>query len=172
MIVADTRLVAALFIGGCAAPRAEAVLRADGEWHAPLVWRSGFRNLASLLISRGVLHRPRAVMIVAEAERFLARREHAVAIDDVLRLAELSALPVYDCEFVALAEQLEIPLVTDDPRLLGAFPRLTRPAGGYLEEPEEEPPAPEPELPFDREPLPAFLGPGRGLPWSRGEEPG
>jgi predicted nucleic acid-binding protein len=40
----------------------------------------------------------------------------------MLELAHRSGCTAYDCEFVALAEKLELPLVTSDPQILKAFP--------------------------------------------------
>jgi predicted nucleic acid-binding protein len=39
-----------------------------------------------------------------------------------LQLAAESGCSAYDCEFVALARDLEVPLVTADRQLLAAFP--------------------------------------------------
>ena len=58
----------------------------------------------------------------AEAERLLAGGEYAVASADVLELAAASGCSAYDCEFVALARDLAVPLVTVDRELLAAFP--------------------------------------------------
>jgi len=40
----------------------------------------------------------------------------------VLELAVRSRCTAYDCEFVALAKQLGVPLVTSDRQVLAAFP--------------------------------------------------
>ena len=39
-----------------------------------------------------------------------------------MRLIETSPCAAYDCEFVAVAQALDLPLVTADKRLLAAFP--------------------------------------------------
>ena len=49
-------------------------------------------------------------------------REHIVPSDKVFRLAGETPLSAYDCEFVALASTLGIPLVTADKAVLKAFP--------------------------------------------------
>ncbi len=49
-------------------------------------------------------------------------REYRVESPPVLRLAERSGCAAYDCEFAHLAEQLRLPLVTSDQKVLRAFP--------------------------------------------------
>ena len=41
-----------------------------------------------------------------------------------MQLALESNCSAYDCEFVAVAERLGLPLVTEDRRVLAAFPRI------------------------------------------------
>ena len=47
--------------------------------------------------------------------------EHEVAADKVLDLVQVSPCSAYDCEFVALARQLGVKLVTMDGKVLRAF---------------------------------------------------
>lgn len=124
MIVADTNLLAYLFLGGPDRQHARTVLRMDSEWHAPYLWRSEFRNvLATVMRTRG-LALVEAVAVAREAEAFMGNGEHAVGSVDVLRLASLSGRSAYDCEFVVLAQALEVPLVTSDGALREAFPEV------------------------------------------------
>jgi predicted nucleic acid-binding protein len=44
----------------------------------------------------------------------------------VLQLVSTSRCTSYDCEFVATAQQLGVPLITEDRAILAAFPDLTQ----------------------------------------------
>jgi predicted nucleic acid-binding protein len=48
--------------------------------------------------------------------------EYEVASEQVIRLATQSGCSAYDCEFVALAMDLNAPLVTVDKKILARFP--------------------------------------------------
>jgi predicted nucleic acid-binding protein len=127
VIVVDTNVVAALFLGNEAAPDAERLLREDSAWGAPLLWRSEFRNVLAGEVRRRRMDVEGAARAAATAEAFLRGREFEVESRRVLELAAGSGCTANDCEFVALAEALGSRLVTDDPKVLGAFPALARP---------------------------------------------
>ena len=58
-----------------------------------------------------------------EAEGFMLNKgDHWVSSTAVLRLVADSTCSTYDCEFVALANHLNAPLITSDSRLLRDFP--------------------------------------------------
>jgi predicted nucleic acid-binding protein len=44
----------------------------------------------------------------------------------VLQLVSTSRCTSYDCEFVAAAQQLGVPLITEDRAILAAFPDLAQ----------------------------------------------
>ncbi len=54
--------------------------------------------------------------------RLMSGRERDVSSAHVLRLAAESGCSAYDCEFVALAQDLHVPLVTVDKQVLSQFP--------------------------------------------------
>lgn len=124
MIVVDTDLLVYLHVEGQRTTQVEAVLRRDSDWVAPILWRSEFRNTLAGLVARRALTLEDALRIVAEAERGMAAREYSVASQQVLLLAEQSGCSAYDCEFVSLAQDLGIRLVTADRQVLGAFPAV------------------------------------------------
>lgn len=122
MIVADTNLLVHLFVHGPQTSEAEAVLMKDQSWAAPSLWRSEFRNALVGLLRRGDVTRQEADRLVEAAEEWMSGREYAVESQSVLRLATESVCSAYDCEFVAVAQDLGLPLVTADRQLLKAFP--------------------------------------------------
>jgi predicted nucleic acid-binding protein len=124
MIVADTNLLIYLYIQGQRTDESEAVLRRDSAWTAPLLWRSEFRNVLIGLVRQRALPLEAAAAIVEEAERWLNGHEYGVISHHVLSLAAQSGCSAYDCEFVALAKDLRVPLVTTDRQILKAFPAV------------------------------------------------
>lgn len=123
MIVVDTNIVAYLFLPGEQLSLAEAALVKDSVWLAPYLWRSEFRNILALHLRRGELALDDALAMTAGAERLMSRNEYEVPSAHVLRLAAQSGCTAYDCEFVALAQDLGLRLVTADGELIRKFPQ-------------------------------------------------
>lgn len=122
MIVADATVVASLFLNSESSALAEAALRRDPVWAAPVLWRSEFRQtLARYLVSERMTFEA-ALLAMINAESALAGREYAVSSTRVLDLAAQSRCPARDCEYVALAEDLNVRLVTTDNGVVKAFP--------------------------------------------------
>jgi predicted nucleic acid-binding protein len=132
VIVADANLIVYLFVTGARTAEAEAVLRRDPRWGAPLLWRSEVRNALVGLVRGGMLSVEEALNIIANAERLLAGCEFTVPSSRVLLLADRSGCSAYDCEYVALAEDLGVPFVTTDRALLRAFPDRAIPPAVFL----------------------------------------
>lgn len=123
MIVADTSLILYLHISGDQTPLALEVLRKDPYWISPPLWQSEFRNALAGYIRRGMTL-VKAQQIMADALLIMAKRQVAPQSSRVLDLVSRNTCTAYDCEFVALAEQLNVPLVTADGPLLKSFPNL------------------------------------------------
>ncbi|HEY0153696.1 MAG TPA: type II toxin-antitoxin system VapC family toxin [Longimicrobium sp.] len=121
MIVADSNLLAYLLLPGEHTDIAEAVLARDPQWAAPPLWRSEFRNVLALYLRKGLLSFDLALDSFAEAERVLENREYAPETSAVMRLIAASGCSAYDCEFVAVAQSLGVPLVTSDGKVLREF---------------------------------------------------
>jgi len=122
MIVVDTNLLVYLLVPSGLTVRAEAVLGRDPQWVMPLLWRSEFRSALVGLVHQGSFTVDIARELAHQAESWMSGREYPVSTDTVLRLAAAAACSSYDCEFVAVAQDLGVPLVTADRQLLKAFP--------------------------------------------------
>ena len=129
MIVVDTNVLAYLWLPGAANRAAEELLRREPRWAAPLLWRSEFRNVLGGLVRRRRLTVDGAIRIAEAAEEQLRDHELAVPAAAVLELVAASGCTAYDCEFVALASELGVALVTEDRQVLAAFPEIARPLG-------------------------------------------
>ncbi len=123
MIVVDTNVVAYLLLGGEKTPGARLAFRKDPVWAAPLLWRSEFRNVLAAYLRRGRLSLVDALEVMREAEAVFHGVEYSVESGHILKLASESACSAYDCEFVALAQQLNVPLVTSDAEILKEYPQ-------------------------------------------------
>ena len=124
MIVVDTNVICYRWISSLHTAAAEAALAKDPHWIAPLLWRSEFRNILALAIRKKVVTIDSAYAIVWKAEASFEGDEFAVSSDTVLQLVQRSNCTAYDCEFVALAEEQQVPLVTLDREILHEFPEV------------------------------------------------
>ncbi len=122
MIVVDTNLIVHLHLSTDWSERACALLKKDPEWAAPLLWRSEFCNVLAGYLRKGRLLQEQAQQILNEAQQTMRGREFMVSSNRVLGLAAASGCSAYDCEFVALAQDLGIRLVTADRQILESFP--------------------------------------------------
>ncbi len=127
MIVVDSNVLAYLYLPGEFTGAAERLLERDPDWHAPILWRSEFRNILAGCMRRGTLDFEQAHAIQCEAESLLDGAEHEPDSRHVLELVRGSDCSAYDCEFIALAETLGTRLSTIDAKLLRAFPRVAQP---------------------------------------------
>lgn len=130
MIVVDSNILAYFYLPGDLTADARALFERDPDWVAPVLWRSEFRNILAGYLRRGSLSFEGAARIQAEAEDQMAGAEFTVDSLSVLGLVRDSPCTAYDCEFVALANELDTRLVTMDRKLLQAFPDRVMPLRG------------------------------------------
>ena len=126
MIVVETNVLAYLLLPGPRTEQAESLLLQQPQWAAPPLWRSELRNVLTSYLRRDRLNLPAAIELMQQAEALLAAHDEPVASEQVLHLATSSGCSAYDCEFVAAAQLLGVPLVTEDRAILTAFPDLAR----------------------------------------------
>ena len=124
MIVVDVNVLAYLYLPGPFTLAVEKLLLQDAQWATPRLWRSEFRNILATYMRKNLLTLDQANDMFKSAKDLLSTNEYEVSSLQVLQLANDSGCSAYDCEYVALAQHLRIPLFTADKGLLKAFPGL------------------------------------------------
>jgi predicted nucleic acid-binding protein len=110
----------------------EKLLSYDGQWAAPRLWRSEFRNILALYGRKDILSFEAVYKIQSQAEALMSGNEYEIDSLSVLLAAHRSGCSAYDCEFVALAQGLDTKLITADKKLKRAFPELAMTAKEYI----------------------------------------
>ncbi|OGV71829.1 MAG: hypothetical protein A2269_02580 [Lentisphaerae bacterium RIFOXYA12_FULL_60_10] len=126
MIVVDVNVLAYLWIPGEMTALAEQALKRDAHWVSSILWRSEFRNILAGYLRRGDLDQATVERCMDGAESQLAGYEYVIPSRLVMRTVATSTCSAYDCEYVALAEDLNATLVTSDKQVLTEFPSLTK----------------------------------------------
>jgi predicted nucleic acid-binding protein len=122
VIVVDTNLLVYLYVRSEYSDLADKAFLKDPDWIAPLLWRSEFLNVLTGCLRKGIVPLDVAGEIAGEAELLMEGGEYSVGSLEILNLAAQSRCSAYDCEFVALARELNVPLVTTDSQILSEFP--------------------------------------------------
>ncbi len=124
MIVVDTNIIAYFYFSNPKSQLAVDLFIKDSDWQVPRLWRSEFRSVVSLYLRKKLLSFEVILKILAESEDLLNNNEHDLASMDIMPLVKASQCSAYDCEFVALAKVLNVPLVTEDKKIIQEFPDI------------------------------------------------
>jgi len=122
VIVADTNVVAYLLVEGERTEAARRVFQRDPDWRLPPLWRSEFLNVLVVAVRAGAIDRDQASQAWQAAASLFDEAERAPDGEEVLTIALRSKLSAYDAQFVAVAEELDVPLITGDRRIVAACP--------------------------------------------------
>lgn len=134
MIVVDTNIISYFWIkGGEYTPLAERVFEKDPAWCAPFLWRSEFCNVLSGYLRRNSIVIQEAMNIVRKVEKFFENHEYSISGAATLELIAKSSCSAYDCEFVALAQRLNVPLVSADQKILNTFPNFAKSMRDFMD---------------------------------------
>jgi len=133
MIVVDTNIISYFYLNSDNSSFAEQTLKKDPIWVAPLLWRSEFRNVLTFYLRKQIILLSEAIEIFESAEELLKGNEYEINSAQVLSLSPQSGCSAYDCEFVSLAKDLNIALVTEDRKILNNFQEFAIPMSQFLE---------------------------------------
>jgi predicted nucleic acid-binding protein len=132
VIVVDTNIICYRCMASPYASAADAAWRRDSQWIAPMLWRSEFRNALAGALRQRSLTLESALEIASVAEAMLEGNEFLVSTHVVMRLVADSRCSAYDCEFVALAEEQRVSLLTVDRQVLRNFPKIAIPLEKFV----------------------------------------
>ena len=124
MIAVDTNIIAYLFIPGVHTGLAEKVFLKDKVWSAPILWRSEMRSVLLGYVRQKHMSFEVALEIMEKAQMLIASHEHIPPSEKVMEYAFKGGCTVYDCEYVVLAHDFKVPLITTDAQILHAFPKI------------------------------------------------
>ena len=124
MIIVDTNIIAYLHVNGKFTTLVLQLLEKDSSWVAPPLWQSEFRNLLLNYIRHNIMSIEDGIGLMEDALFTMQNRELVPLNGLILTLAANSSLSAYDCEFVALAKELNCRLVTVDKQIVRKFPEI------------------------------------------------
>jgi len=122
MIVVDTNIITYFHLPTEFTTLAGKLYLQDPNWTAPFLWQSEFRNVLSLYVKKEIITHSDSLDYFEMAYTLLRGNEFSINAEKVLYLAKESGCSAYDCEFVSLAQELKVPLITADRKVLKAFP--------------------------------------------------
>jgi predicted nucleic acid-binding protein len=132
VIVVDTNIICYRCMASPYAQAADAAWKRDPQWIAPTLWRSEFRNALAGALRHNSLTLEAALEIAYLAKTIMTGNEFVVSDLAVLQLVAHSRCSAYDCEFIALAQEHQVFLVTEDRHVLREFPAITLSLGEFL----------------------------------------
>jgi len=132
MIVVDTNIISYLYLSSEYSKQSEDLLAFDSDWLAPILWRSEFRNVLALYLRKNLLALDEILLIIHQAEKLLSNGEYEISSAHIMQLVNSSNCSAYDCEFVALAQYLTVPLITADKKILNKFPNIAKNVNSYI----------------------------------------
>ncbi|WP_441000637.1 type II toxin-antitoxin system VapC family toxin [Fodinibius sp. SL11] len=126
MIVVDTNILAHFWLPSDATELCDELYQKDPQWVAPILWRSKFRSVITLYLRKELIDLAEALLIMEKAELQMKDQQFQVNSVQVLHHVSQSTCSSYDCEFVSLAKDLDLKLITMDKQLLREFPVLAK----------------------------------------------
>ena len=126
MIVADVNIIVYLLTDCPQKERATVLFQRDPDWWMPHLWRHEFLNVVVTLARHRVVGESDAVVLWRNGISLFGARELHPSHERALELAIIHEISSYDAQYVALAEELGAPFLTDDARLVRKIPEICR----------------------------------------------
>ncbi|MBK8504868.1 MAG: type II toxin-antitoxin system VapC family toxin [Saprospiraceae bacterium] len=132
MIVVDANVLLYLWLPGYADKYSQMLLTTDPDWIAPSIWILEVQNVLITHFKQKLISKKEVIWLYSEIENQMLGRTKLVLSSKVLELGLSSGCSSYDCEYVCLAKELEIPLIRNDKKLIQTFPDFVYSPGAFL----------------------------------------
>lgn len=126
MVLIDTNIAVSLWIENNWTQVARQLLTKDGDWQTEAYCLVEFSNVLTTYARLKLLSANQAKELLTEAENFLSSSLHMANHHEALSLALKLHVSAYDARFLVIAQNLGIPLITEDKKLRQAAPMLTQ----------------------------------------------
>lgn len=117
MIVVDANILVYRIVEGEMTAEAMRLQEKDPDWRTSPLWEYEFGNVLFLMIRHRHLTPKLAVHLFRSAQGLFAPGETHADLDISLRIAVENGISFYDAQYLALAQSLEVPLITEDKAL-------------------------------------------------------
>ena len=122
MIVVDANILVYSLIEGDYTPLIQKLREKDADWRTTALCLHETLNVLATYQRRGVLTLAQCKKLLDHAERFMQVAQCEVKLDAALAVAAKYVITGYDAQYVALAQSLDAPLITEDRKLREAVP--------------------------------------------------
>ncbi len=124
MIVVDANILIYSLIEGDYSPHVYKLREKDADWRTTGLCLHEILNVLATCQRRDVLKPAQCKKLLEHAERFIKVAQCEVKMDAALDVAAKYAITGYDAQYIALAQSLNAPLITEDRKLRDAAPGI------------------------------------------------
>ena len=124
MIVIDANILIYSLIECDYSPLIHKLRKKDADWRTTALCLYETLNVLATYQRRKVLTLTQCQKLLDHAEHFMKVAQCAVEMSAALTLASENAITGYDAQYVALAQSLNAPLITEDRKLRKAMPGI------------------------------------------------
>ena len=124
MIVIDANILVYSLIEGEYTPLIQKLREKDKDWRTTALCLHEIVNVLATHERREVLTLAQCKKLLDHAERFMQVAQCEVKMDAALTVAAKYAITGYDAQYIALAQSLDVPLITEDRKLREAVPGI------------------------------------------------
>ncbi len=124
MIVVDTNVITHFMITSYRTEVCERVYKHDPHWITPKLWLSEFRNVLAIYVRKEIISYSKSFELLEFAEVLFEGNSYDVKSSVIMKHVQKSTCSAYDLEFVCLAIEAGVKLVTMDKQILREFPSV------------------------------------------------